>query len=106
MLNIESPAYLSRMDKQDFIDSAKLPSPPSGISVYLQSLWYDAKGDWDKAHELIQDLPDSKAALLHAYLHRKEGDQWNAEYWYRKAGRTPAQGPLSDEFESILNEFL
>lgn len=94
------------MDKQDFLDSLNLSRLPGDMTVYLQSLWYDAKGDWEKAHELIQDLPDKKAALLHAYLHRKEGDQWNAEYWYRRAGRNPANGSLSNEFAAILNEFL
>jgi hypothetical protein len=94
------------MDKQDFLHSLQHSSPPAGTTVYLQALWYDAKGDWEKAHELIQDLPDQKAALLHAYLHRKEGDQWNAEYWYRKAGRNPVNGSLSDEFDAMLNELL
>lgn len=94
------------MDKQDFLDSLQLPSPPAGITVYLQSLWHDARGDWDKAHELIQDLPDAKAALLHAYLHRKEGDQWNAEYWYRRAGRNPVKSSLVEEFDALLAELL
>lgn len=94
------------MDKQDFLNSLELPSPPAGITVYLQSLWHDARGDWDRAHELIQDLPDAKAALLHAYLHRKEGDQWNAEYWYRRAGRNPAISSHSEEFDDLLAELL
>ncbi|MES1222264.1 MAG: hypothetical protein ABUT20_42605, partial [Bacteroidota bacterium] len=60
---------------------------PGKISVYLESLWYDGKGDWEKSHTTIQDVEDKNAAWIHAYLHRKEGDTWNADYWYNKAGR-------------------
>ncbi|MDB5198481.1 MAG: hypothetical protein JWO92_444 [Chitinophagaceae bacterium] len=68
--------------KQSLINS----EPPQG-SVYLKALWYDAKADWDKAHKLIQDIEDENAAWIHAYLHRKEGDISNADYWYRRAGK-------------------
>ncbi len=61
--------------------------PPSGTSVYVQAMWHDAKDNWDKAHELIQDLADKNASWIHAYLHRKEGDLFNADYWYNKAGK-------------------
>ena len=94
------------MDKQDFLNSFQLPSPPPGLSVCLQSLWYDANDHWDKAHELIQDLEDVQSAAMHAYLHRKEGDQFNANYWYRRAVRKPFEGSLKEEFESLVQEFL
>ena len=81
-------------------------STPSGVSVYLEALWYDAKGDWDKSHELIQDLADDKAAWIHAYLHRKEGDIWNADYWYRRAGRKRPELSLTEEWEQIARELL
>jgi hypothetical protein len=55
--------------------------------VYLNALWYDARGEWDKAHELIQDVQDKNASWIHAYLHRKEGDDPNAGYWYSRAGK-------------------
>jgi hypothetical protein len=35
---------------------------------------------------------------MHAYLHRKAGDASNAAYWYRRAGRAIASGPLADEW--------
>lgn len=69
--------------KQSLIAS----EPPPNISVYLKALWYDVKGEWGKAHLLIQDMDDNNAAWIHAYLHRKEGDNGNASYWYRKAGK-------------------
>ena len=79
---------------------------PASLPVYLQSLWYDAKGDWGKAHELIQDMSDQKAAWIHAYLHRKEGDIWNADYWYHRAGQLRPSVTLQEEWESLVNSFL
>src|SRR6478752_2991228 len=60
---------------------------PPGVSPLLDALWFDARGQWDKAHALAQDIDGRDAALVHAYLHRKEGDLGNARYWYRQAGR-------------------
>ena len=81
-------------------------TPPAGASVYLQALWHEATGNWDKAHVLIQDLPDKSAAWIHAYLHRKEGDTWNADYWYSRAGKKRPQQTLDEEWESIAAALL
>ncbi|HEY0676973.1 MAG TPA: hypothetical protein VGD17_01760 [Chitinophagaceae bacterium] len=79
---------------------------PPPLSVYLQALWFDGKDDWDKAHETIQDVEDKTAAWIHAYLHRKEGDVFNANYWYNRAGkRMPGYG-LQQEWQEMVNELL
>jgi Tfp pilus assembly protein PilF len=75
------------------------------MNNYLRSLDADAAGNWNLAHELIQDDPSSDAAWIHAYLHRKEGDQWNAEYWYRRAGKPVFQGSLQDEWQQLQDHF-
>ena len=75
--------------------------PLAGSSVYLQSLWYAAKGNWDKAHTLIQDLEDADAAWIHGYLHWQEGDLFNADYWYRRAARKRPSHSLDEEWTSI-----
>jgi len=49
-------------------------------------LWYDATGDWNTAHEIVQAMDDTMATRIHAYLHRKQGDLWNSNYWHRRAG--------------------
>ena len=64
------------MDLASFRKSLSENAPPKDASVYLQSLWYDAKGDWERSHTIIQDVPDKNAAWIHAYLHRKEGRHW------------------------------
>ena len=81
-------------------------APPSGLSAPLAALWYVKKGDWDHAHRIVQDDPGSDAAWIHAHLHRIEGDQWNAGYWYRQAGRSVSDAPLEDEWREMVGELL
>ena len=72
----------------------------------LLALWWDAKGDWERAHEIAQDVSGADGAWVHAYLHRKEGDLGNAGYWYRQAGRPVGAGDLKVEWEGIVGEML
>src|SRR5688572_27413453 len=53
---------------------------PADLPPILAALWHDGKGDWHKAHELAQDVPDPDGAWVHAFVHRKEGDAANAAY--------------------------
>jgi len=94
------------MDIAAFKNSLAGDDVPASLPVYLQALWYDAKGHWAKAHELIQDMDDGKAAWIHAYLHRKEGDVWNADYWYRRAGKSRPSAGLKEEWEHLVNAFF
>jgi len=90
------------MDLPGFRQTLASPAPPEGLSLALQALWWDAKGDWDKAHECAQERDDKDGARVHAYLHRKEGDPLNAGYWYRRAGISPFTGSLPEEWEALV----
>ena len=95
------------MDTQTFRQSTTLAAPPEGLSFALQALWWDAKGDWDKAHRSAQKVEDDPAGQwVHAYLHRKQGDLDNAGYWYRQAGKPVASDPLSREWATITKALL
>jgi hypothetical protein len=94
------------MSLPDFKQSLGGSSPPAEVSPYLQSMWHDAKDDWNKAHSIIQNIEDKKAAWVHAYLHRKEGDIANADYWYRRAGKTRPNDSLETEWENIVEAML
>jgi hypothetical protein len=94
------------MDTYIFKESLKHDTPPSGITLALEALWHDGKGDWDRAHDLINDLEDKQSAHVHAYLHRKEGDLWNADYWYRRAGKQRPSASLEEEWEDLVRSFL
>ena len=82
------------------------PDPPPGLPGTVLALWHDARGDWDAAHRVAQDIDDRDGAWIHAYLHRTEGDPGNAAYWYRRAGRAPASGSLDDEWAAIATALL
>ncbi len=82
------------------------PEPPSGLPVPLAALWHAARGDWHRAHRMVQERADGDAAWVHAWLHRKEGDSGNAAYWYRRAGRRPASGDLEEEWRDIAATLL
>lgn len=71
----------------------------------LKALWWDAKGDWDRAHRIAQDDPTPEGSRVHAYLHRKEGDLWNADYWYSRAGINRPELSLEKEWESLVVRF-
>jgi hypothetical protein len=80
--------------------------PPVGASPLLTALWWDAKGNWAKAHEIAQDVESPDGAWVHAYLHRKEGDDGNAAYWYRRAKKVSSRTSLEAEWEEIVRELL
>ncbi len=98
------------MNYHDFLDACtraeKTGEYPSEWSELLKSLAFDRASDWDKAHAIAQDIPTPEGSAIHAYLHRKEGVQWNADYWYKRAGRTPFTASLESEWESLVKEFL
>lgn len=94
------------MDLNEFRASVAQPHPPSDASLALQTLWWDAKGDWDRAHGCAQQDEGPTGSLVHAYLHRKEGDLANAGYWYRRAGRPVFAGSLEEEWTALAQELL
>jgi hypothetical protein len=81
-------------------------APPDNLAPTVQALWWAAKGDWEKAHKIVQDDESREAAWVHAYLHRVEGDLPNARYWYRTADKPVATGALEAEWTEIVAELL
>jgi hypothetical protein len=76
----------------------------------LQALEMLEAGNWDGAHQIAQEDKTEMGAWLHGIVHILEGDQANAQYWYRRAGR-PFPGMDSTKREivairSVLEEKL
>lgn len=90
----------------EFRTSLDQPEPPPQASLALQTLWWDAKGDWNRAHACAQQDEGPAGSVVHAYLHRKEGDLSNAGYWYRRAGRPVFTGTLEQEWAALAQELL
>lgn len=89
-----------------FRELARQPARPPNLPPLLMALWHDARGDWDEAHRVAQDVEGPDGAWVHAYLHRKEGDEGNAGYWYRQAGRSHARVTLDQEWDEIAAALL
>ncbi|MEJ1159009.1 hypothetical protein [Prosthecomicrobium sp. N25] len=93
------------MTLDDFRASLADAAPPA-LAAPVEALWWTAKGDWDRAHRIVQDADGPDAAWVHAHLHRMEGDLGNAAYWYRLAGRPVARGGLEEERDAIAAALL
>lgn len=94
------------MEIQKFIESLKEKNPPKDIPIQLEALWHDGKGDWKKAHDLVDGPADKLSSRVHAYLHRKEGDLLNARYWYNKSGEPMPDESLEEEWNLLVNRIL
>ncbi len=94
------------IDEITFRDSLRENAPPAHWSEPLKALWYDASGQWNESHEIAQDLTSREGSWIHGYLHLKEGDRWNAAYWYRRAGRDFPEHSVNEEFEVLLKSML
>jgi hypothetical protein len=90
----------------DFKASLSGAAPAPGLDAPLAALWWAAKGEWDEAHKIVQDEETADSAWVHAYLHRVEGDLGNAGYWYRRARKPVAAGPLEAEWHEIVSALL
>jgi hypothetical protein len=94
------------MTLDDFRATLGAPAPPAGLAPAMLALWFDGRGSWDQAHRAAQDIDGAAGAWVHAYLHRKEGDLGNAEYWYQRAGRPPFDGAFDEEWALIASWLL
>ncbi len=80
---------------------------PDQLSPLLKALWWDFQGQWDRAHAIVQNLSGRDAARVHAYLHRKEGDNWNSKYWHRQAGTAFRDDlALEEEWRGLVESLL
>lgn len=79
---------------------------PAALSPEALALWHAKQGHWEEAHNIAQDIHTKTGSWIHALLHVIEGDRWNADYWFAKAGK-PSHGPkeidkLWDEIAGVV----
>ena len=84
------------MTLDEFRQSLTATEPPPGLTPALAGLWWDAKGDWKRAHESAQQDEGPDGSWVHAYLHRKEGE------WQRRLLQ-PRLASLCAESRSMWN---
>ena len=94
------------MTVDQFHKSLSGDQPPTKLGHALAGLWWDAKGDWARAHESAQRDEGPDGSWVHAYLHRKEGDKSNAAYWYGQAGKPVCRDTFNKEWIAITSDLL
>ncbi len=97
---------MAKMTLDAFRGTFSASAPPAGLDPPLTSLWWMGKGDWKRAHDVINEEEGRDAAWVHAHLHRVEGDLSNAGYWYRRAAREAAKNSLDAEWEDVARAML
>jgi hypothetical protein len=96
----------AKMDLEQFKTSVAEKEPPLGLTAPLAALWWDRKGDWARSHALVDEMETKTGMAVHAYLHRKEGQAWNADYWYQRAGREFYRPTLEAEWQALVEGLL
>ena len=92
---------------EEFRASLADHSPPAMLDCALQALWWEAKGDWERAHGCVQKQEGTaRGDWVHAHLHRVEGDDGNAGYWYRRAGQAVPTISVEDEWRAMTAQLL
>lgn len=72
----------------------------------LKALWHAKKGNWDRAHEIAQSNEgEYDYDRIHAYLHRVEGDLFNAKWWYRQIGVAFPEISLDEEWQQLVEYY-
>ncbi|MGC2163109.1 MAG: hypothetical protein WA634_14445 [Silvibacterium sp.] len=94
------------MNLEQFRASLSKEAPRKGLSAPLMALWWDAKGDWARAHALVDEMETINGMAVHAYLHRKEGSVSNSDYWYQRSGRMFYRTALDDEWAALAEAIL
>ena len=103
---LQSPTGDKKMDINTLKESTSSTRPPDGLSVLLQAMWHQHKGNWAEAHCLAQAENSQGGSWVHAHLHRAEGDLNNAAYWYRLADKPFCTLSVEDEWRAIVSTLL
>lgn len=89
-----------------FEEFVQLKTCPANLPPALKALWHDRQGNWNAAHDIVQNANDDASNWVHAYLHRKEGDLSNARYWYKRSHQPEFQAGLAQEWEHVARDLL
>ena len=60
----------------------------SKAATLIDALVLLERGEWEQAHEIVQEHKTPYGYWLHGIVHLMENDMENALYWYKRAKRT------------------
>jgi hypothetical protein len=73
-------------------------APPKDGAAFMacrSGLWLLA-GELGRSHSISQELKTTEGSYWHAIMHRREGDFWNAKYWFRQLRNAPIFPDLAE----------
>ena len=95
---------MKKLSLDEFKASFSHSNPSEELTTHEKALWFAGKGDWNAAHDIVQDMNDKFSSRIHAFLHRQEGDISNARYWYNRAGANMPALSIDEEWEELFKE--
>ena len=60
------------MTLEEFRSTHRTASSATGTLAALRAMWEDAKGNWNGAHAIAQEIEDQTGSWIHAYLHERK----------------------------------
>ena len=88
----ELSRLLSQMSIQDLFD---FPIKNETMAqCCLSGLWL-LLNEWDRSHDISQNIKNAEGCYWHGIMHRLEGDFWNAKYWFAQIGNHPTDELLA-----------
>lgn len=79
--------------------AAKLSAVRQELVRSLLLLWHD---HLDASHTISQGIENADGSFVHAIMHRREPDYWNAKYWWRRVGAHPAFPEIARRVGELL----
>ena len=58
----------------------------------------------DASHNISQSIENADGSFVHAIMHRREPDYWNAKYWWRRVGAHPAFPEIARRVGELLKQ--
>lgn len=97
------PGGMDLRSVRSALASARHPSLHPDRREVLEGLALLWHGHWEEAHGIAQSREGERDFdLLHAILHRGEGDFANAGYWFRSVGKHPCYAALERALAEAL----
>ena len=59
-LNMKLEAFIQSIDTEK--------EPPNDISNGLKALWWEKKGNWEKSHDIAQEMMSTEELMLRIHL--------------------------------------
>ena len=93
----ETEQILGKVRPEQLLESPISRRSEADAMLAALWLWHDAL---DRSHTISQSIETETGSFWHAILHRREGDFFNAKYWYARCRNHPALAQIPRRAEA------